>query len=218
MDLIKGQRISLTKDMLGMGLLRFGLGWDTSKSSQSYDPDACLLLIPNDGNVDKAKHLLYFNSNKNNGAWMDTTRPFPFIYDGAAASVLGDDTTGGSSAEGDDERIEVDLSRIPADIAFIVPFVVIYEAGKKKQHFGEMENCYVRIDDSNGVMPAAKFSLDEDFSTSEAVIFGYCYRKDGEWQYNTKVVGVNEGSFNQMPDVFNVADHCQQLLNLAVPA
>ena len=100
-----------------------------------------------------------------------------------------------------------------------MPFVVIYEAGKKKQHFGEMDNCYVRIDDSNGVLPAATFRLDEDFSTSEAVIFGYCYRTDtGEWNYNTKVVGVNENSFGQMPDVFNVADHCLQLLNLAVHA
>ncbi|MCG4607267.1 TerD family protein, partial [Bifidobacterium longum] len=59
----------------------------------------------------------------------------------------GDNLTGAGS--GDDEVVNVDLSRIPNDVERLVFVVNIYQAKSRNQDFGMIENAFIRIlDDS----------------------------------------------------------------------
>ncbi|RCK09667.1 hypothetical protein DT075_37800 [Bacillus licheniformis] len=55
----------------------------------------------------------------------------------------GDNLTGEGS--GDDEQIIVDLQKVPSHIHKLVFVVNIYDCVKRSQHFGMIENAFIRI-------------------------------------------------------------------------
>ncbi len=59
---------------------------------------------------------------------------------------MGDNLTG--AGEGDDEQIVVDLARVPAEYDRIVLVVNIYQAVQRRQHFGMIQNAFIRIVDA----------------------------------------------------------------------
>jgi tellurium resistance protein TerD len=104
----------------------------------------------------------------------------------------GDDPTGGNSANGDDESIQVDLSKVDSritEISFVVP---IHDATARRQNYGQVRNSYIRIvDDSNG-QEVAKYELGEDFSLETAVEFGRLYRRNDSWKFEASGMGYKE--------------------------
>ena len=60
---------------------------------------------------------------------------------------MGDNLTG--AGEGDDEQIMVDLAKIPSEYDRIVLVVTIYQAVQRKQHFGLIQNAFIRLVDAS---------------------------------------------------------------------
>ena len=93
-----------------------------------------------------------------------------------------------SAGDGDDERIQIDLSLIRSDIQKIIFVVTIHEAQSKRQTFGMVENSYVRLlDAKNNEREVCKFNLKENGSTATAVVFAEINRDGYEWQF--KAIG-----------------------------
>ncbi len=93
----------------------------------------------------------------------------------------GDNRSG--QGEGDDETVEIDLSRLPADVDKVAVCVTIHEGGSRGQNFGQVGGAFIRIvNDDNGT-EMTRYDLGEDFSTETAVIFGEVYRYSGEWKF-----------------------------------
>ena len=95
---------------------------------------------------------------------------------------MGDNLTG--AGDGDDEQIIVDLASIPQQYDRIVVVVNIYQAVQRKQHFGMIENAFIRIVDARNNTELCKYNLSDDYSNMTAMIFGEIYRHDGEWKFN----------------------------------
>ena len=64
----------------------------------------------------------------------------------------------------DSEQVLVDLTRVPAGIDRIVFVVNIYDCVNRKQHFGMVENAYIRIVDKGSNETIASYNLTEDYS------------------------------------------------------
>lgn len=237
--LVKSEKVNLTKDVQGAGLLQIDLGWDAAEqvNGKDFDPDASLVMVHEDGTVTVDTDLLFYNQNRQtdssgkpmqdaagNPLWKDTSKPYPFILSGAIASILGDNRTGGAdeTTVGDaKERITIDFSKIPATVKYLVPFVTIYDAKARGQHFGDMKNAFVRISDTNNAFTPVKSDLSEDYSAYEAMIPGYIYKHtDGEWKFTKEDIGVNEtaASLGEVPDVINMANNIVKLAKLAIAA
>jgi len=172
-NLQKGQKIDI-----GLSKMTIGLGWDPNEGTgYDFDLDASAFMI--DGNrLIPAEDFFVFYGN--------TDSP-----DGALRHT-GDDPTGGNSADGDDECIEVDLSKVDARISEILFVVTIHEALQRRQNYGQVRNSYIRIvDDSNG-QEIAKYELGEDFSIETAVEFGRLYKRGGKWKFEASGIGYNE--------------------------
>lgn len=172
-NLQKGQKIDI-----GLSKMTIGLGWDPNEGTgHDFDLDASAFMI--DGNrLIPAENFFVFYGN--------TDSP-----DGALRHT-GDDPTGGNSADGDDESIEVDLSKVDARINEILFVVTIHEAIQRKQNYGQVRNSYIRIvDDSNG-QEIAKYELGEDFSIETAVEFGRLYKHNGKWKFEASGIGYKE--------------------------
>ncbi len=104
---------------------------------------------------------------------------------------MGDNLTG--EGEGDDEQIQVDLTKIPANVQKIAFTVTIYEAEERRQNFGQVSNAFIRIVDEATNTELIRYDLGEDFSIETAVVVGELYRHNGEWKFNAIGSGFQGG-------------------------
>ena len=109
---------------------------------------------------------------------------------------MGDNLTG--AGEGDDEQIVVDLARIPAEYDKVVLVVNIYQAVQRKQHFGLIENAFIRLVDARNNNEMCKYDLTENYSGMTAMIFGEVYRHNGEWKFNAIGQGTNDPGLGEL--------------------
>ena len=94
----------------------------------------------------------------------------------------GDNLTG--EGDGDDEQIIVKLNSLPARIDKILFLVCIYQGQQRNQHFGQVDNAFIRACDATG-KEIARYSLSNnpEFNGMRSMIFGEMYRYNGEWKF-----------------------------------
>ncbi len=176
-NLTKGGNVSLTKEAPGITKVRFGLGWDArSTDGAEFDLDSVAAVVGEGGKVLSQGYFVFFNN-------LETPEK--------AVIHRGDNRSG--AGEGDDEVIEVDLGKLPAEAAKIVFAATIYEAAARKQNFGQVANAYIRAVDEGSNAEVLRFDLSEDFSTETALVFGELYRKGDEWKFKAVGAGYADG-------------------------
>ena len=177
-SLKKGQKVDLTKGNPNLSKILVGLGWDTNKydGGSDFDLDAAAFLLGANGKVTSDADFVFYNNLKH-----------------ASGSVqhLGDNLTG--AGEGDDEQIQIDLSKVPANIDKIDFTVTIHEAEARKQNFGQVSNAFIRVVDEANNKELIRYDLGEDFSIETAVVVGEIYRNNGEWKFNAIGSGFQGG-------------------------
>ena len=172
-NLTKGQKIDI-----GLTKMSVGLGWKPNEGTgAAFDLDASAFMIDANRVIPAEEYFVFYGN---------TDSPDKALHH------TGDDPTGGNSAEGDDETIQVDLSRVNSAVQEILFVVTIHEAMHRKQNYGQVRDSYIRIvDDSNG-QEIAKYELGEDFSIETAIEFGRLYKKDGKWKFEASGIGYKE--------------------------
>ena len=200
-NLVKGQTIDLRKSDNGesydLSSVTIGLGWDVKPTHSGgflgkifgggaeaeYDLDAVAFLLDKNGkvaNMGRTKHesdgrninlfesdVIYFNSMRH---------PSGNIW------LTGDNRTG--AGDGDDEQIIVKLDALDSKFDKIIFLVTIYQGKKNNQHFGMVDNAFIRAVDSRG-HEIVKFSLsgDSTYNGMCSMTFAEVYRKDGSWKF-----------------------------------
>ena len=171
--LTKGQKIDI-----GLSRISVGLGWNPNEGTgHDFDLDASAFMIDNNRLIPTEEFFVFYgNTDSPDGSLHHT----------------GDDPTGGNSAAGDDETIQVDLGKVDNTVNEILFVVTIHEGIKRKQNFGQVRNSYIRIvDDANG-SEIAKYELGEDFSIETGVEFGRLYKREGKWNFEASGIGYKE--------------------------
>lgn len=210
-NLQKGQTIDLRKtdtgDSYDLSTVTIGLGWDmkqrtpitknesgffgklfgsnkTEKEEEvEYDLDAIAFLLDSNGkvanlgrNVDThdgrqmglyGGDVIFFNSMKH---------PSGHIW------LTGDNRTG--AGDGDDEQIIVKLDALDQRYQKIVFLVTIYQGQAKGQHFGLVENAFIRAVDARG-KEIARFSMSgaPSYNGMCGMVFAEVYRRNDEWKF-----------------------------------
>lgn len=176
-SLQKGGNVNLSKEAPNLKKIIIGLGWDPrSTDGATFDLDGSAFLLKSDGKVRGDSDFIFYNNLKST--------------DGSIVHT-GDNQTG--EGEGDDERIEIDLSRVPADIDRVSITVTIHDADARRQNFGMVSKAYIRCLNAEGEREIARYDLSEDSSTETAMIFGEIYRYSGEWKFKAIGQGFNGG-------------------------
>ena len=177
-NLVKGQKVNLTKTNPGLQKLLVGLGWDVNKydGQEDFDLDASAFLLGANGKVtNDADFVFYGNASHPSGA---------VVYSG-------DNRTG--AGEGDDESIQVDLSLVPAAIEHIAFSATIYDGQTRRQNFGQVSNAYIHVVDAVTGEELLRYDLGEDFSIEPAIVVGELYRLNGEWRFSAVGSGFQGG-------------------------
>lgn len=181
-SLQKGQKVSLSKEGTeGLNTVIVGLGWDEVQKSggkgffgsllggsaqQNIDCDASALVLRG-GRLMDQKDVIYFGNLR---------------HPSGAIKHNGDNLTG--AGEGDDEQIVIDLEHVPAEYDRIVMVVNIYDAVRRHQHFGMIQNAFIRIVDARNGQELLRYNLSENYDNMTAMIFGEVYRHNNEWKFN----------------------------------
>jgi tellurium resistance protein TerD len=191
---------------------------------EDFDLDAIAFLLDSNGKVSNlGKDLKFNNGNKiafhggdiiffNSMTFPSGSGTSQMLYpEGTPKSVIekkinqllnsgelivhtGDNLTG--EGEGDDEQIIVKLNSLPPRIDRILFLVCIYQGQKRKQHFGQVDNAFMRACDANG-KEIARYSLSnsKDFDGMRSMIFGEMYRHNNEWKFRAIGNPENTDSF-----------------------
>ena len=163
-NLEKGQKINLEKaDGSELTSVFMGLGWDAKTGGffgggTNIDLDAsCALLDENKSIIDTVSFRQLYSK------------------DGSIRHS-GDNLTG--AGDGDDEIINVDLHRIPANVQSIVFTVNSFQG----QTFDKVKNCFCRLVDTMNNSEICTYKLNEKGSTNTALIMAKLYRHNGKWK------------------------------------
>lgn len=181
----KGQKVSLSKEHAGLSKVIVGLGWDEVQQQrrglfapkpQDIDCDAFALLLVN-GKLTNNQDIVYFGN---------------LTHKSRSVKHMGDNLTG--AGEGDDEQIVIDLNSVPSQYDRIVLAVNIYKAYDRRQHFGMIQNAFIRLVDGRNNNEMCIYNLTENYSGMTAMLFGEVYRYNGEWKFSAIGQGTNDRS------------------------
>ena len=201
-NLQKGQRIDLTKGNAGLNKITVGLGWDPVQQQQkksgggflgglfggggsggasaNVDCDASVIMLKNDRLVAKNDVVYFGNLKGANGA----------------VAHSGDNLTG--AGDGDDEQIVIELKSIPSDYNRLIFVVNIYDAANRKQHFGMIQNAFIRIVNSSTNEELLKYNLSDNYSDQTTLITGEIYRHGDEWKFGAIGTGTQDNSIGEV--------------------
>ncbi|MFE7230399.1 TerD family protein [Streptomyces sp. NPDC057596] len=170
--LTKGGNVSLSKQAPGLTAVTVGLGW---QADAGYELDASALLCDAFGKVLSERHFVFFNN---------LSSP-----DGSVRH-----SGGGSPVGGDDQRIDVDLTRVPAEITKVVFPVSLHEGAARGQSFGRVQHAHIRVLDREGGAELARYDLAAGGLAGEtALVFGELYRHGAEWKFRAVGQGYASG-------------------------
>ncbi|MBR3770784.1 MAG: TerD family protein [Clostridium sp.] len=192
-SLQKGQKVNLSKEHAGLSKVLIGLGWDEVKQSKGglfaakpkpIDCDASAILLQSGKWCDKSD-LVYFGNLR---------------HKSSSIQHMGDNLTG--AGDGDDEQILVELDKVPENYDKIMLVVNIYQAVQRKQHFGLIQNAYIRLVDGRNNTEMCRYNLSDDYSGMTAMIFGSVYRHNGEWKFDAMGQGTTDPGLGELASRF----------------
>lgn len=189
-SLSKGQKINLSKTAPGLNEIHVGLGWDEASSgksggglfgmlksvvsSQAIDCDASVLLLNSQGKLQSPKDIIYFGRLRS---------------EDGSIQHMGDNLTGAGS--GDDEVINVRLNQVSPHVNRILFVVNIYQAQSRNQHFGMINNAFIRVVDKSTGEEIARYNLSDNYNGYINLFVGELVKENGSWEFKALGDGGN---------------------------
>ncbi|HEV2568347.1 TerD family protein [Sphingomonas sp.] len=184
-SLQKGQTVRLEKSGGGaLTQVAMGLGWDVRK------PKGLLggLFGGGGGDIDLDASCLLFNGS---GELVDQVWFRQLASDDGSIVHSGDNLTG--AGDGDDETINVDLTRLPASVQALI-FTVNSFRGDT---FDRIDNAYCRVVDSSGGKELVRYDLTGAGSHTGQVM-ARLKRANGGWEFTAIGNRTNGRTFHDM--------------------
>lgn len=199
-NLQKGQTIDLRKNDRGesvydLSQVTIGLGWDVRQKQsgflgklfggkeEEYDLDAIAFLLDSNGKVADLGRTVQAQNGRQVGLYGGDVIFFNSLkHPSGHIWLTGDNRTG--AGDGDDEQIIVKLDSLDQKYQKILFVVSIYQGRQNNQHFGMVENAFIRAVDARG-KEITKFSLSGDASVNGmcSMVFSELYRHNGDWKF-----------------------------------
>lgn len=196
-NLQKGQRVDLTKGNPGLSKILVGLGWDPVQSKSgggllsslfggggggaNIDCDASVIMLDENGKLKNNTDVVYFGNLKSKDGSIQHT---------------GDNLTG--DGDGDDEQILIDLSRVPSNIHKLAFIVNIYDCVKRRQHFGMIQNAFIRVVNSSNNQEIIHYNLTDDYNGKTSLVVGEIYRHGSDWKFAAVGTGTNASGLGEV--------------------
>lgn len=167
-EVIKGNKIDITKRNPDLKTISVGLGW-IAGTGMKLNASAFLLGV--NGKVTKDEDLIFCGNTKSEG--------------NSVVHING--------GERDKQTIKVNLTTISSSTEKIAFAIAIYQAQIRNQNFGQVSDIYIRIADEIKRSEICCFNIEGMLSIENALVLGELYRYKGEWKFNAVGSGFDGG-------------------------
>ncbi len=165
-EMTKGANVGMASLGEDTGSVVVSLSW--SSAAGDGDADVSVLLLGDNGKVRSDADFFFYNN--------------PAAEDGSV-QLLGKQPT----ENGSEDRISLDLTAVPTEVARIVIAASRYEEAR----FGELDDLRVELADRVGE-PLLGYSI-AGAGPETAFLFGELYRRAGEWKFRAIGQGYDSG-------------------------
>ncbi|MER6331456.1 TerD family protein [Streptomyces sp. NPDC001034] len=170
--LAKGGNVSLSRQAPGLTAVTVGLGWQAGTGDEL---DAGALLCDGSGRVLSDDHVVFHDH--------------PDSPDGSVRH-----SGRGGPVGGDDQRIRIDLTRVPDAVEKVVFPVCPNGAAGRGHAFGPVRCARIRVLDEDGGTELARYELTGAALANEtALVLGELYRHGAEWKFRAVGQGYAAG-------------------------
>lgn len=184
-QLEKRKPISISKEKPGLNNIVAGLGWDPANvNGHSVDLDLSLFMLGENGKLVADEYFIFYN----NATSPDGSTNYP------------GDSRGGEG-DGDDEVINIDLSKIDSRVEFLYFAVTIDQCEERGHNFGHVQNSYINIRNAADNSILCQYQLKENFTNEDSLIIAAISRNGGEW--NVEALGqAFSGGLNTLVELY----------------
>lgn len=181
LNVTKGETISLAEKAPNLTKAIAAAGWDQAQSGKTIDVDLFAVVLDQNGKpLGGAAAIVYFGAK---------------THASGALAHGGDNLTG--AGDGDDETIQIDLSKVPAGAQTIRLAATIYQAASKGQNFSGVNNEFIRLVNAETNEEILRYS--EDFGAFTTFTLADLTRAGTGWSFTA----IGEGSNLELQDYVN---------------
>lgn len=212
-NLSKGERFSLSKAAPGLATVRVGMGWNPNEepNGPDFDLDVSAFAINNNFKIPSDTYFVFYGQVRMGNCMEDPKEKGLFRPITDDKSILGaiDDPDGRRSDGDDDEDMIIDLTKVNEKIEQIIICASIckYPNDNKKdrrtldQHFGKVDDCYIRIVDETSGIEILRYDLARESNSDDAIEFGRLFRVGNSWEFEA-MGRSHTGSLQTLVDMY----------------
>ncbi|MCS5722203.1 TerD family protein [Herbiconiux sp. CPCC 203407] len=169
-SLVAGANAALTAENPGLTSVMVGFSWDIIPSrGPQTELVPIAVLCGDDGKALSDDHLVFFNQ------------------------IVSDDGSVSFASEADDEEIDVDLSRIPAEVAKIAFFVYVDPDVRGPGDFSPVRSASVKVSTPDG-RELVRFDVPlAEARSTRALLLAELYRHRDDWKFRALGQGYSSG-------------------------
>lgn len=147
----------------GIKKVMVGLGWDPATVGDRIDVDSSVILV-NSKDKYNDNELVYFGR-----------------LEDSAGSILhhGDDLYGTNSAGEDDEKIDVNLQKVPAKYDMIFFVINVYSG----QTFNSIRHLFIRVENSENRKSLLRYNIAQSKMSDRAMVVAKLERCGSTWKF-----------------------------------
>jgi tellurium resistance protein TerD len=170
----RGANVSLSREIPGLSGVVLGVSWNAGAETALTDNLTFAAILTDKNNRALSdEHFVFFNQ---------LTSPDLSVKQ--LEEALG----------GDQEQVEIDLDKVPADVDRIVVVLYINDGPAQRRTLGQLRGCAVRVlnlADNKELVRSEDLAPALDSET--ALALGEMYRHDGEWKFKVLGQGYSKG-------------------------
>lgn len=212
-NLSKGERFSLSKAAPGLSTVRIGMGWNPNEepNGPDFDLDVSAFAITSNFKIPSDSYFVFYGQVRMGNCVEDAKEKGLFRPITDDRSILGaiDDPDGKRSDGDDDEDMIINLTKVNDKIEQIIICASIckYPNDNKKdrrtldQHFGMVDDCYVRIVDEASGIEILRYDLAKESNSNDAIEFGRLFRVGNAWEFEA-MGRAHTGSLQTLVDMY----------------
>lgn len=189
-EIIKGQKVDITKNRPNVSDIVIGVGWKLGKNYPAdLTFDLALILGDEKGNFDDPKDFVYYGN--------------PIIMGRREETVLHkavDEVYTEGLRFDDLEQIKVSLYELPEYIRCLTVVGSIYEPTKLGHKLGEIEGLHLHIFNEHTNEELFYSLMNNYFQLETCITFGRFYRMESEWKFEM----LQEGFMGDLGTLFGV--------------
>ncbi|GAB3272082.1 calcium homeostasis/redox stress adaptation protein [Sinomonas notoginsengisoli] len=176
--MVAGSNAPLTAENPGLGGVMVAMGWQMVPSNgPQSELTSMAILCGENGQALSPEHLVFFNQL--------TTAGGGVRFDGDAGA--------GATAAHDVEQVDVEFSRVPAEVSKIAFLAYVDPEVRGPGTFGAVRSAYIRLARPDG-SELLRFDVPEvQGERIKAMMFGELYRHRDDWKFRALGQGYENG-------------------------